>query len=115
LPSCSGTERAKNETTGRADYAHDGGSLLERSISVGIGYQPLTGRDVVGFAFNWGEPNSDSFGSGLDDQYAIEIFYRIQLLQHLALTPSVQWVGDPALNSDDDSIWLFGLRARLAF
>ncbi len=98
----------------RAGYAHDGGSLLEESVSVGIGHQPLSGRDVFGLAFNWGTPNSDSFGPGLDDQYAIELFYRIQLTQHLAVTPSVQWLGNPALNPEDDSIWLFGLRARLA-
>jgi porin len=96
----------------RGGFAHDGGSLLEKSVSVGIGYQPISARDVFGLAFNWGEPNSDTFGSGLDDQFAIEGFWRIQLLEHLAVTPSIQWLGNPALNPDEDSVWLFGLRAR---
>lgn len=96
----------------RAGYTDDGGSLLEKSVSVGVGYQPLTARDVLGLAFNWGEPNSDAFGSGLDDQYAIEAFWRVQILKHLAVTPSIQWMGDPALNPNESSIWLFGLRAR---
>jgi porin len=96
----------------RIAHTDDGGSLLENSVSVGVGYQPLTARDVLGLAFNWGEPNSDAFGSGLDDQYAIEAFWRVQILKHLAVTPSIQWLRDPALNPDENSIWLFGLRAR---
>jgi porin len=98
----------------RAGYTDDGGSLLSKSVSVGIGYQPPSGRDVLGLAFNWGKPNSNSFGPGRHDQYAIELFYRIQLLQHLAITPSFQWIGEPALNARDDAVWLFGLRVRLA-
>jgi porin len=96
----------------RGGYAHEGGSLLEKSASVGIGYQPLTARDVLGLAFNWGEPNSDTFGPGLDDQYGVEFFWRIQLLNHLAITPSIEWLLDPALNPDESSVWLFGLRMR---
>jgi porin len=97
----------------RGGYAHDGGSLLEKSISVGIGYQPLGARDVFGLAFNWGDPNSDTFGSGLDDQFALEGFWRMQVLSNFALTPSIQWLGDPALNSNENSVWIFGLRARV--
>ena len=41
---------------------------------------------------NWGEPNETSFGSGLDDQYAFELFYRLQLTKDLAVTPDVQEV-----------------------
>lgn len=49
-----------------------------------------------------------------DDQYTAEIFYRFQLTQNLAITPDVQLIIDPALNPDESTIWIFGLRARLA-
>ena len=98
----------------RGGYANDGGSLLEKSLSVGLGYSAFGGRDQLGVAANWGEPNEDSFGSGLDDQYTFELYYRIQLTEQLAITPDIQYLVDPALNPDEDKLWVVGLRARLA-
>jgi porin len=100
----------------RAGYSKDGGALLQRSISAGLGWQPRPGpgRDVLGIGVNWGEPNEESFGSGLDDQWTGELFYRLNLTRELALTPSFQLLVDPALNPDDDVIGVFGLRGRVA-
>ena len=95
----------------RAGYSDDGGALLERSVSAGIGYYFKESKDLIGFGLNWGRPPH----SGLDDQYTAELFYRLQLTQNLAITPDVQLIVDPALNPDEDSIWVFGLRGRLAF
>jgi porin len=36
-------------------------------------------------------------------------------MKELAVTPNVQFLINPALNPDEDNIWVFGLRARLAF
>lgn len=94
----------------RAGYSDDGGALLEASISAGIGYYMSDSRDLLGFGVNWGKPP----GSGLDDQYTAEIFYRLQLAQNLAITPDLQLIIDPALNPDENTIWVFALRARLA-
>jgi porin len=99
----------------RAGWADDGGSLLEASVSVGFGYQRERGGDVIGVGLNWGRPNRDTFGPGLDDQYTGEIFYRWQLAQNVQLTPSVQLLVDSALNPDQDVIGVFGLRARVSF
>ena len=98
----------------RGGYAKDGGSLLESSLSAGVGYQPVAGSHLLGFAGNWGKPNENSFGSGLRDQYALELFLRIQLSRQLAITPDVQLLLNPARNPDQSSIWVFGLRGRLA-
>jgi len=97
----------------RAGYAEDGGSLMQKSVSVGFGYQRSPGRNLLGAGLNWGEPNETTFTSGLDDQYTAEVFYRWQLAREIALTPDVQYLRNPALNPDQDSIWVFGLRARL--
>jgi porin len=99
----------------RGGYAEDGGVVLQKSISAGVAYQPKPGpgHNVIGLGFNWGEPNEDSFGPGLDDQYTVELFYRVNLGKHLAVTPDVQVIFNPALNPEKDVIGIFGLRARI--
>jgi porin len=42
------------------------------------------------------------------------VFYRFQLSQHFAITPDLQWIVDPVLNPDEDSIFIAGVRARLS-
>ncbi|MBW2635527.1 MAG: carbohydrate porin [Deltaproteobacteria bacterium] len=96
----------------RGGYTEDSGSLLERSVSAGVGYQPVPMRGVIGFGFNWGKPNQASF-DGADDQYTTELFWRYQLTRELAVTPSFQYIKDPALNEDEDRLWVVGLRLRL--
>jgi len=103
----------------RAGYANRGAGLLERSVSVGGSYA-LSGTDnapgsQVGFAANWGRPNDALFGSGLDDQYGLEAYLRLQVTRELAVTPSVQLLVDAALDPDTGTTWVFGLRTRLAF
>jgi porin len=102
----------------RAGYAEDGSSPLERTLSAGVAYQPnpigTSAGDLLAFGANWGKPNETVFGDELDDQYAFELFYRLQVTQELAITPDIQLLIDPVLNPDEDSIWVFGLRPRLA-
>jgi porin len=96
----------------RGGYTEDSGSLLERSITFGVGYQPIPMRGVIGFGFSLGRPNETSFGN-LDDQYTTELFWRYQLTKELAITPSIQYIKDPALNPDEDNLWAFGFRLRV--
>ena len=97
----------------RGGYTEDSGSLLEKSITVGIGYQPVPMRGVVGVGFNWGKPNQTSF-EGAEDQYTTELYWRYQLTKEVAVTPSIQYIKDPALNHKEDSLWAYGLRVRVA-
>ncbi len=104
----------------RTGWAEDSGSLLERSVSIGGGYTPggmatLGSGSQFGFGLNWGRPNDALFGTNLDDQYATEVYYRWQLADEIAITPSLQLLIDPALNPEEDTLWVGGLRARLAF
>ena len=96
----------------RGGYADDGGTLLQKSLSVGVGYNALGNQ--LGVAANWGQPNEDSFGPDLDDQFVFEAYYRWQLTEQFAITPDIQYLKDPALNAEQDSLWVFGLRGRLA-
>ncbi len=97
----------------RGGYTEDSGSLLEKSITAGIGYQPVPMRGVIGFGFNWGKPNQTSF-EGTDNQYSTELFWRYQLTREVAVTPSIQYIVDPALNQAENSLWAYGLRLRVA-
>ena len=44
----------------RGGYSDDGDSLLEKSLSGGIGYRLRGNRDLLGVGLNWGEPISES-------------------------------------------------------
>jgi porin len=98
----------------RGGYADDGGTLMQKSVSAGFAYQEIAGHDVLGVGFNWGEVNENTFAPGLKDQKSLEAYYRFQLTEQLALTPDIQYIKDPPLNPTEDSLWIVGLRARLA-
>ncbi|MCZ6788172.1 MAG: carbohydrate porin, partial [Planctomycetota bacterium] len=94
----------------RAGWSEDGGALLQASVTGGAGFYFKKNRDVLAFALGWGKPTDNA----LRDQYTAEIFYRFQIAQNLALTPSLQFVIDPALNPAEDEIIYFGLRLRFS-
>lgn len=99
----------------RAAFADEAALLLKKSVSLGFGHHGFLKQDQLGIAYNWGEPNNDSFGEGLDNQQTIELFYRFQLAKQLAITPDIQYIKNPALNPDEDDLFIFGLRARFSF
>ncbi len=99
----------------RGGWADDGGSLYQASISSGFGYSRRPGQSMLGLGLNWSRPNESTYGSDLDDQFTIELFQQLQLSEGIEITPSLQYIIDPALNPTDDSIVLFGLRVRAAF
>ncbi|MDJ0938990.1 MAG: carbohydrate porin [Woeseiaceae bacterium] len=99
----------------RAGYAKDGGSILQKSLSVGGAISRVPAGNQLGIGVNWGEVNESTYGPGLDDQVTVEVYYRIHAWEELELTPDVQFIRNPALNPDTSSLWVIGLRARLAF
>lgn len=49
-------------------------------------------------------------------QWTSEIFYRLQMTEHLQVTPAVQITRDPPFNDLKSTIWVGSvLRMRLAF
>jgi len=94
-----------------------GGALLEKTVTAGLGIYYGESGELFGAGISYGEASEDpvgGFGSDLDPQYTAEVFYRFQLSQHLAITPDLQWIVDPVLNPDEDSIFIAGARARLS-
>ena len=93
----------------RAGWSDGEAPLMNATATLGLLHYRANRSDLVGFAGNWGDPADDA----LDDQYTAELFYRFQIAQNLAITPHVQLIVDPALNPDEDYIWIGGLRMRL--
>ena len=99
----------------RAGYAEDGGALYECSVSTGIGRYWSDTKNLLGFGLNWSRPSEISLGPDLDGQWTAELFYRWQLTPSFVVTPDIQYIANPALNPDEDVLWIFGIRGRLTF
>ena len=97
----------------RGGYAEDGGSLLQKSVTTGFGWYMASNSHLLGLAIGWGEVNETTWGEGLDDQITTELFYRAQLSERLAFTPTLQYLINPALNPDVNSIFVWGIRGRI--
>lgn len=93
----------------KAGWSEGSAPLYNETVTIGALRRFAYRSDLVGLAANWGAPADSS----LRDQYTGELFYRLQLAQNLAITPSLQLVVDPALNPDEDEVWIGGLRVRL--
>ena len=99
----------------RGGWAHAGDALYETAFSGGFGYSRDPSKGLFGVGLNWSRPNEDTFGTELEDQVAFEAFWMLELAKVIELTPSVQYIINPALNSEANSTMLFGLRFRAAF
>lgn len=95
----------------RLGWSEGSTPIYNRSATIGLGYKFRYRSDLAGIGINWGDPPDDS----LREQTTIEAFWNFQFAQNLAFTPSVQLLIDPALNPQEDEIWITGFRARLTF
>ena len=95
----------------KAGFSDGTAPLYNESVTVGGIYYLKSRSDLVGFGVNWGDPSDSS----LDPQITSELFWRIQLAQNLAITPSVQCIVDPALNPDEDNMIIGSIRTRFTF
>jgi len=99
----------------RGGFSDGGGTIVDRMVSTGIGYQLSERKDYFGIGFNWGRPPEEMAGDHPRDQYTIETYYRVQVVPNLMIVPSAQFVIDPALDTTKDSLWILGLKIRAAF
>lgn len=95
-------------------YGVNGGDLIpvEQIAAAGLSLLRPFGRheDQAGIAIAWTRPSDSS----LRDEYAAEVYYRLQLTRGMELSGSVQAVKDPSA-SDQDWTGVFGLRMRFLF
>ncbi|MCP4898470.1 MAG: carbohydrate porin [bacterium] len=95
----------------RAGASNGGAGVpAERSVSIGLG---ITNRyDELSLGLGWSKPSEETFGKGLQDEYAFEASYRLQLSPNFTLMPDLQVVFNPARNPDESRVLVLGLRAR---
>jgi len=84
---------------------------IEQMISAGVGWEGkvLTESDVLGVAGAWGRPS----GHDLDDQFALEAFYRLQVSPDNQLTIGYQLIIHPTFEPADQVVGVFELRWRV--
>jgi porin len=95
----------------RAGFSEGDAPIYNTSATVGFIRRFAFRSDLAGIGVNWGDPPADS----LPEQITTEAFWRFQFAQNFAITPSVQWLLDPALNDEEDQVWVYSLRMRLTF
>ncbi len=84
---------------------------VRQQLTTGLMFNVPRRSDQLGIGAWW----QDLSHRDLHGQSGMEVFYRWNVIPNLAITPSIQFLNDPALNPDVDRIVLFGLRARLLF
>lgn len=94
----------------RAGISKGASPIYNETITLGLTYQIESRSDELGIAINWGKLPSDQFRN----QITTELYYKLQLAQNLAITPSIQLLTDPALNTETDDVAIFGLRLRFS-
>jgi hypothetical protein len=85
---------------------------IEQMISGGAGWEGhiISQSDIVGVAGAWGQPSDDD----LRDQYAIELFYRLQVSPDNQFTVGYQVILDPSNDPDSDVVGVFEMRWRIS-
>jgi hypothetical protein len=100
----------------RIGLSTDGEMAFDKAFTFGAQFDGgLWGRadDRVGFAAGWLEASSESGLSGTETP--TELYYVWQLNDHVHLSPSVQWIGEPGADSAADNVTVWSLRAKAAF
>jgi porin len=84
--------------------------LYEQQTTIGFIKYFREHSDLFGLSLSYGQI-PDEFGTPNPSQTTVESFYRFQLAKNLAITPNIQYLIDPALNTKDD-ILVLGVRLR---
>ena len=98
-----------------AGHSDGNASLMKTDVTAGLGIlidtKNRTANDVLGVGVSWGDPSN----AALREQITSEIFYRFTLARNVVITPSIQWVKNPAAATAFDDVLTAGLRLRVTF
>jgi len=89
------------------------GVAAESAASIGFEFAPRKDQ-AWSLSAGWAKPVKKTSGPDIDDEYMIETSYQFQIWPFLSITPDLQLLLNPANNPDENSVWVFGLRAILA-
>lgn len=82
----------------------------ELTAGLGMNFDNPSGKAarIIGIGASWGNPSDSS----LQDQYTFEAFSKIHLADRFHITPSVQFIVNPANDPRKRIVTVFGFRAR---
>jgi carbohydrate-selective porin OprB len=86
---------------------------IEHLVSAGFSFLKPFDRqnDQAGAAVSYTHPSDGE----LRDEYAAEVYYRLQVTEGFELSGSAQLIVDPSANDNHDVIGVFGVRARILY
>jgi porin len=96
-----------------SDSGRRGPTPIEHMVNGGVAIDDIFGQsnDRIGIGLTWSRPADGA----LDDQGALDVFYRVQVTPQVAVSPTFQLVIDPVRNPDEDAIVILGIRSRFVF
>ncbi len=97
---------------GYADGGKNGPAPVRHMANVGLVIDEIFGQanDRIGIGCTWSDPADRA----LDDQSMIDAYYRVQVTPEIQVGPTFQVIFDPVRNPDEDTIFIGGIRARIA-
>ncbi len=104
---------------GRANAAYGSTTAIRSSYALGIAMNDPLGRgptDQIGLAMGYSDPaDTPTPPASARGEKIIEAYWNWTYFGGLMLTPDVQLILDPALDSGRESAWVLSLRATLMF
>lgn len=96
----------------RYGYTEPQVSKIENFVSGGFVIRDPWGiqGDLFGFGMSWHETSVTK-----EDEFALEVFHRVQATKLLQITPSILLIFDPVLSGKTNPVAVFGFRARMLF
>jgi hypothetical protein len=94
----------------RLGYSEGDAAQMRRFVGTAVSF-PARGSDRLLLGAGWGSPPDKSLG----DQTVLELMYRVQVTQHIVVSPDLQVTLNPSFNDDKDVVYMYGLRFRFTF
>jgi carbohydrate-selective porin OprB len=85
---------------------------VKHMVNIGLVTDDIFGQDKdrIGVGYTWSDPADRS----LDKQNMIDAYYRVQLTPEIEIGPTLEVIFDPVHNPDDDTVYVWGFRTRIA-
>ena len=97
---------------GYADVNRDGPTPVKHMANTGLVVDGIFSQnlDRIGIGYTWSDPAD----STLDKQQTVDAYYRLQLTAEIQIGPTFEVIFDPIRNPDEDTIYVWGARARIS-
>jgi porin len=98
---------------GYANHNDKGPTPVKHMANLGLVIDDIFGqnKDRLGVGYTWADPTNRA----LDNQSEIDAYYRVQVTPEIQISPTFQVIFDPVRNPDEDTIYVLGIRTRIAF